>query len=230
MIFLYIANISEFHGITQEIFFQLSQVNLNNMLCPAVSDPFYGRHYRLVAMCHQVLALPLVAKFIVYASLKLGLTRYTGEKEVPVFVSQQYYRRKVTKDLGSAGDGGRQDDKSGKNQEQDNSINVNVKNADVLCDDVKNICRDKHVEGSTATSIRERVTVPDSTVDNSGSLQYDDNTIREGVGEGRTIVGSGKGVDTVIHRNGFNNHVAETLDSGKSTNMVSQSNGHGKML
>lgn len=54
------------------LLFQLSKVNLNNMLCPAVSDPFYGRLYRICAMIHQMFALPLVGKTYAVLSKYLG--------------------------------------------------------------------------------------------------------------------------------------------------------------
>ncbi|GMR33420.1 hypothetical protein PMAYCL1PPCAC_03615, partial [Pristionchus mayeri] len=39
-----------------------SNVNLNNILCPAVSDPFGTRFYHLIACAHQSFYVPLVAK------------------------------------------------------------------------------------------------------------------------------------------------------------------------
>lgn len=46
----------------------LTQVNLNCIMCPGVSDPFAGRLYRLCAIGHQFLVVPLVTKLYAFSS------------------------------------------------------------------------------------------------------------------------------------------------------------------
>lgn len=58
------------------------------MLCPAVSDPFYGRLYRICGMIHQVLLIPLIGKFVVWTSIKFNLCRPNDKNEVKVFVKE----------------------------------------------------------------------------------------------------------------------------------------------
>ena len=41
---------------------QILHVNLNNMMCPAVSDPFSGPYYRIIACCHQPALMFLTGK------------------------------------------------------------------------------------------------------------------------------------------------------------------------
>ncbi|KAA3677648.1 uncharacterized protein DEA37_0006685 [Paragonimus westermani] len=47
----------------------ITGINLNNILCPAISDPFKGPHYRLVAMVHQPFLILILGKSITYFGL-----------------------------------------------------------------------------------------------------------------------------------------------------------------
>lgn len=77
-----------FHFVPLNYLAVLSQVNLNNMLCPAVSDPFYGRFYRMCGMLHQVLLIPVIGKFIVWTSYKFKLAKPNDNRELKVFVKE----------------------------------------------------------------------------------------------------------------------------------------------
>ena len=52
----------------------LTEVNLNNMLCPAASDPFNNTNYRIIAMSYFVFLLPLVGKSYSLIAKNLILT------------------------------------------------------------------------------------------------------------------------------------------------------------
>ena len=41
---------------------QILHVNLNNVMCPALSDPFSGPYYRIIACCHQPAMMFLIGK------------------------------------------------------------------------------------------------------------------------------------------------------------------------
>ncbi|KAK3609705.1 hypothetical protein CHS0354_011392 [Potamilus streckersoni] len=74
-----------YHFMPMQYLAVLTRVNLNNMLCPAVSDPFYGPYYRLFAIVHQMLALPVLGKIIVFISQTAGIKPDNHVNEIQAF-------------------------------------------------------------------------------------------------------------------------------------------------
>jgi len=72
---------SLYHWLVLQPIGLLLQTNLNSMICPAISDPFHGPYYRMVAMTHQSIMVPLVGKlYAVLAQQVLSLWKLNNNE------------------------------------------------------------------------------------------------------------------------------------------------------
>ncbi|CAI5455507.1 unnamed protein product [Caenorhabditis angaria] len=65
-----VACFSLYHFLVLQVGAMFTRVNLNNIMCPAVSDPFQSRAYRIIAVGHQCILIPILAK--TYSAMSLA--------------------------------------------------------------------------------------------------------------------------------------------------------------
>ncbi|CAB3410330.1 unnamed protein product [Caenorhabditis bovis] len=65
---------SLYHFVVLQCGAMMTRVNLNNIMCPAVSDPFQSRAYRVIAVGHQCILIPILSK--TYSAMSLAVVDF----------------------------------------------------------------------------------------------------------------------------------------------------------
>lgn len=97
-LFMSVGILRLYHYLVLQPLSLLTQVNLNAMMCPAISDPFRGPYYRVAACFHQTLFMAIHGKITCFIGMKFFAPKDDKIEKNPVDANGNHIRVENSKD------------------------------------------------------------------------------------------------------------------------------------